>query len=411
MGYQQHNSPFRGTYSNPAGTTNNQRVVPDLTQGLVVPDNVTAEGEDENIDATNVNQNASILDQPDDISTAAQNIRANSSMNTKLGEQHRRANDPHLNPRQRGRAAAHEKKTRARHERQEKKWELKNQLTQDKIDKSNPDKLAKIEERQANRRARALKNDKINAPLDEKMDWSTSSSNITNPFADKSITTNYDESQQTPQKFQYSDFMEPTVLDEFEIVTPGPKMKQTNNSPSMKHINSMGSAFPMVNPDGEDPTVIPPNRAGGAVNKNKLTQPTTSVQDQFQSAYSANQADMMSNIASSEGTPLPTDDNANDQIAVAQENLGTDAATNTDVPAMGGSGMSMNGPAKKDWIQEGIDSGGIKEGGLHKTLGIPEDQTIPYAKKVAASKSDNPKERKQGKLALTFAKLSKKRKK
>ena len=35
---------------------------------------------------------------------------------------------------------------------------------------------------------------------------------------------------------------------------------------------------------------------------------------------------MMSNIASSEGTPLSTDDNANDQIAVAQENLGTDAA-------------------------------------------------------------------------------------
>ena len=41
-------------------------------------------------------------------------------------------------------------------------------------------------------------------------------------------------------------------------------------------------------------------------------------------------------------------------------------------------------------------SGGIKKGGLHRTLGIPEDQKISNADKVKASESSDPKERKQG---------------
>jgi len=70
-------------------------------------------------------------------------------------------------------------------------------------------------------------------------------------------------------------------------------------------------------------------------------------------------AGQMGDIASSVGVqnqsmnPMaPSQDNTQDQIAQAQENLGTDAATNTPPNTMGGTGMSMHGPAKKDWIQD-----------------------------------------------------------
>lgn len=53
----------------------------------------------------------------------------------------------------------------------------------------------------------------------------------------------------------------------------------------------------------------------------------------------------------------------------------------------------------KKWIQKA----GIKSGALHETLGIPQDEKIPEARVEAAAHSNNPKERRQGILAETFA--------
>ena len=55
---------------------------------------------------------------------------------------------------------------------------------------------------------------------------------------------------------------------------------------------------------------------------------------------------------------------------------------------------------KEKWMQD-LD---IEKGGLHKSLGIPMDEKIPYKDKVEASKSSNPKIKKQGVLALNFLK-------
>ncbi len=415
MGYTQHNSPFKlttptnasGGYASPTGTTNNANTDPNPVQGLVVPDEEGAEGIKEHEETTNQASNAELLDQEDPVTTAVQNIKANESMGTRTGRLMKKINDPNTPPNQRGRAQRKLMKTKARHERQEKRWDLKNKLTEEKLAKSNPEALENIADKAENRRDRALRRDKINPTAADSMkgnmDWSNMGSSITNPFKDNSITTNYNEDEQTPQ-----DFVPPagTGLKEF-VVTSGPSMKKQHN---MKQISKRGHGFPMVDPDAVDPAAMPVNRAGGPQDRNVLTQPGSSLQPQFQSAQAAQQSDMMSNIASNQGE-LNTDDNAQNNIAQAQDNLGTDAATNTPPNTMGGAGMGMYGPAKKDWIQEGKESGGIKEGGLHKSLGIPEDQKIPYEDKVEASHSSNPKIRKQGKLALTFAKLSKKRKK
>ena len=396
MSYKQHNSPFTN-YSNPTGTTNNRNVIPDLTQGLVVPNNVTAEGEDENIDATNVNKNADILNQPDDITTAVQNIDAQGSMDSKTKRLHKRANDLNLNPTQRGRARQHELKTKARNERQEKKWDLKNKLTEDKIAKSNPEKLAKIKERQKNTRHKALMNEKINAPGDEKM------GNITNPYQDNSLTTSYDESQQTPIDF-VPQAGTVDVSDQYPILSGNSSvvnMKKQNNS-SMKQINSRGSAFPMVNPDMTDPTIIPPNRAGGAVNTGILEQGASITDPGLKPQSQVAPTQMMGDISSSVGevnqsmNPMaPGQENTQDQIAQAQENLGTDAATNTPPNTMGSAGMGMHGPAKKDWIG-------------------PVTENMDQSKPCTGSKKGGPTcppGSKKFELANTLLKLSKKRKK
>jgi hypothetical protein len=52
----------------------------------------------------------------------------------------------------------------------------------------------------------------------------------------------------------------------------------------------------------------------------------------------------------------------------------------------------------KNWI-----AGAVKnKGGLHRSLGVPEGQKIPPAKIAAATKSSNPKVRKQANLAETL---------
>lgn len=55
--------------------------------------------------------------------------------------------------------------------------------------------------------------------------------------------------------------------------------------------------------------------------------------------------------------------------------------------------------ADEKWIG-GAD---IHKGGLHETLGIPDGQKIPRSKVIQAAHSEDPKERKEGVLAETFA--------
>ena len=59
---------------------------------------------------------------------------------------------------------------------------------------------------------------------------------------------------------------------------------------------------------------------------------------------------------------------------------------------------------KEKWMQD-LD---IEKGGLHKSLGIPMDEKIPYEDKVKASQSSNPKIKKQGILALNFLEAKRK---
>ncbi len=61
------------------------------------------------------------------------------------------------------------------------------------------------------------------------------------------------------------------------------------------------------------------------------------------------------------------------------------------------------------WISEGKAKGTIREGGLHKSLGIAEGKRIPAGRIAKAAKSRNPKVRKQARLAQTFARMRSKR--
>lgn len=59
--------------------------------------------------------------------------------------------------------------------------------------------------------------------------------------------------------------------------------------------------------------------------------------------------------------------------------------------------------AKKKWI-----AGATKnKGALHRELGVPEGKKIPAKKMAKASKSSNPKIRKQAALAKTLGKMHK----
>ena len=60
----------------------------------------------------------------------------------------------------------------------------------------------------------------------------------------------------------------------------------------------------------------------------------------------------------------------------------------------------------KKWIQGAVKN----KGGLHRSLGIPEGEDIPESRKRAAAKKKG-KVGKQARLALTLAKMRKKKKK
>lgn len=59
------------------------------------------------------------------------------------------------------------------------------------------------------------------------------------------------------------------------------------------------------------------------------------------------------------------------------------------------------GRATKQWIQDMH----MKEGALHKTLGVPEGKKIPEKKIIKAENSTNPLTRKRANLAETLRKL------
>ena len=340
MGYKQHNSPFNAgeVYASGGVGTNAKPNVTNLSQGLVMPDNVTAEGTDSTTDITNENSNASILNAPDHTTALAQSVRENASMGTRTGRLQKKIDDPNSTPNERGRARQKLMKTKARHERQEKRWELKNKLTEEKLAKSNPEALERIEDNATNRRFRAKRRDKIDPQLQK-----LKPRGIDNSLSSK------------PRGAVVGEFGS-AQLPDFEVVSGEEKSNsgligalqnaakyQMNQGPNMKQINKKGTGFPMVDPDAVDPTAMPVNRAGGGDN-NVLTQGNDPVKPQFKSAQNAAAANMMSNIASDVGTPLPTNDNSNDQIAEAQNALGTDGATNTPPNTMGGS-LGMYGPS------------------------------------------------------------------
>lgn len=62
--------------------------------------------------------------------------------------------------------------------------------------------------------------------------------------------------------------------------------------------------------------------------------------------------------------------------------------------------------AKKKWIKGAIG----EKGGLHHSLGIPENEKIPESKLRAATHSKNPTTRKQANLAITLKGFRKKKK-
>lgn len=62
--------------------------------------------------------------------------------------------------------------------------------------------------------------------------------------------------------------------------------------------------------------------------------------------------------------------------------------------------MSHYSPEEKRHFQRAMHK--LHSGGLHRALGVPEDQDIPLEKKVEASHSDNPHTAAMGRLAVAM---------
>jgi len=338
MSYKQHNSPFnklitpnstgnvyssperiRNTFGDEAATLGNSTL--DFAKNMATALGTTSTEDLTNIDeevANNATKGATA--NTGEVSEWAQNYEIYGNMTTKSGALKRKSNDESLPP-----------SVRARAERKYNERELKLKLQEErnfgdggrnerhaeKLRIKEEKKLKRIQDRNFNKREKINeKTDKHDGPINDP----ESNRRHNAPFG------------------------------------MGMYEQQKNN---MKQINSRGSAFPMVNPDMDDPTAIPLNRAGGAVNNGVLQQGASSVVEGNLPLSQVTAAGQMGDIASSVGVqnqsmnPMaPSQDNTQDQIAQAQENLGTDAATNTPPNTMGGTGMGMHGPAKKDWIQD-----------------------------------------------------------
>ena len=328
MSYKQHNSPFNklitpnstgNVYSSPErirNTFGDEAATLGKKTLDFAKDMETALGTTSTEDLTNIDEEVAnhatkgATANTGEISEWAQNEEIYGKMTAKSGALARKSNDESLPPRIRASA----KRKLANQELKEKLQEERNfgdggrnERHAEKLRIKEEKKLLKIKERNFNQREKINeKTDKHDGPINDP----DSNRRHNAPFG------------------------------------MGMYEQQKNN---MKQINSRGSAFPMVNPDMDDPTAIPPNRAGRADNTT-LTQGTSITDPGLQPQSQAAAAQMMGDIASSVGVenqsmnPMaPGQDNTQDQIAQAQENLGTDAATNTPPNTMGGAGMGMFG--------------------------------------------------------------------
>lgn len=328
MSYKQHNSPFNLTagsvYSSPKKATFGDEAATlgkktldfatEMENALGTTSTEDLTNADEEI-ATNATDGA--LANTGEVSEWAQDYKIYGKMTTRSGDLARKSNDESLPPRIRAGAKRKLANQQSREKLQEERnfgEGGRNERHAEKLRIKEEKKLLKIKERNSNRR------DKVQDKTDE---WD-------GPIYDP------DSNRRSNSPFM---------------------MKKQNNMTTQ--INSRGSAFPMVNPDMDDPTAIPPNRAGGAIKSDVLEQGTTITDPGLKPASQVPINNTFSDLSSSVGevnqsmNPMaPGQDNTQDQIAQAQENLGTDAATNTPPNIMGGAGMGMHGPAKKDWIQD-----------------------------------------------------------
>ena len=127
-----------------------------------------------------------------------------------------------------------------------------------------------------------------------------------NPNQSTVFTTDYDESQQTPQDI----FGVQNTLPTFEVVAKKPKKKGVSMK---KQINNHGMGFPMVNPvqkTDEYGNPIPPKgtmqNGGRPMNSNMLTNdPNNPLDPSKVSAQQENKAQEFAAMASSAGTPTP----------------------------------------------------------------------------------------------------------
>lgn len=67
-------------------------------------------------------------------------------------------------------------------------------------------------------------------------------------------------------------------------------------------------------------------------------------------------------------------------------------------------GTKLTTKTKKKWIASAVKN----KGALHKALDVPEGKKIPAKKLAKATKSNNPKIRKEAALAKTLKKMNKK---
>lgn len=390
MGYKQHNSPFN-SYRNPKRSVTNF----DIKDLKPMPDFVTSPRE--TADGTTDLDSDDKSKESDNTQDFINNANANKSQGRLVGLQDR-IDDPNTTPSQRLRLENRKDRVEDRYRRQEEVGKLTNErksLARDTREERRTDRGIDRQQRILDRQIKRglITDDQLKNKLIETTD--------SNKIKGGNIESGSEMPNLAGDKIDNKELGNFELSDEqLRALSLGPSMKKQNN---MKQINRRGSAFPMLQQDAPtDPNAVNPNRAGGALENGVLTNDPTNPQpiDKISAQTDFNQR-RFADLASSAGitNPPPVDPNTS-------MNPMAPGATNT---VGDGVGDPFGGaPAKKDdWIQKGIDSGGIKKGGLHKSLGIPEGQKIPYEDKVKASKSSNPKIRKQGELALTFAKMNK----
>mgnify|MGYP003650475402 CR=1 FL=1 len=359
MAYRQDNSPFKGPagYRDPKRTSGRFDVTKLRAQPPITVDkNQTANGGDdsEEISTSEDGQNQVAgegKNMADKIAANRNDDTADVSMG-KAGRIQKMIDDPNTNPSKRVRLEDRQDQMAHRADRINELGEIKNArkaLARDTREERRLQRGKNKQQRILNRQLKrgVIKEEQIPEFQEQQkeVNWRTYPDAINEP------------SQQTDE--EYYD------RGDYENSYGGTAMYKKDKN--MKQINRRGSAFPMVG-DQADPTAIQ-NRAGKPA-KELVNDPTNPQPDDKVSAQNANNAQMMSNIASSAGTPhqqaamLNTDDNNQDQIAAAQNTLGE--ATNT---VGDGVGTTFGGaPAKKGKVELDGKEVSYNKGGMRENL-------------------------------------------